>query len=93
MPSPLESYRLGYEKAKTDRLVGIAAEMTIGMLRDDPGGHFAAGYRDGAAGSRFDPPSLQTSNRPRTDGLIPKFSENPAGWFLGVMIVVECWVL
>jgi hypothetical protein len=27
------------------------------MLRDDPGGHFARGYHDGAAGKPFDPGS------------------------------------
>jgi hypothetical protein len=31
----------------------------MGMLRDDPGGHFAAGYHDGAAGKKFSPPSDQ----------------------------------
>lgn len=29
----------------------------MGMLRDDPGGHFAAGYHDGAAGRAFNPPA------------------------------------
>ena len=93
MPSPIDSYRSGYEKAKTDRLGGVAAEITMGMLRDDPGGHFAAGYRDGAAGNKFNPPLIPTARRRHASGLIPKFSENPLGWFLAVIIGVELWVL
>lgn len=93
MPSPLDAYRSGYEKAKTDRLGGMAAEVTMGMLRDDPGGHFNRGYQDGAAGKAFNPPSTPVPNRRQTGGLIPKFSENPFGWFLGVLIVIEFWAL
>ena len=29
--------------------------VTMGMLRDDPGGHFQKGYSDGAAGEPFQP--------------------------------------
>ena len=93
MPSPLDAYRSGYEKAKADRLGGIAAEVTMGMLRDDPGGHFNRGYQDGAAGRAFNPPSTPAPNRSQSHGFIPKFSENPLGWFLGVLIVVEFWAL
>lgn len=93
MPTPIEAYRAGYEKARQDDLGGTLAEVTMGMLRDDPGGHFAAGYHDGAARKKFNPPSTPTPRRPQTDRLIPKFSENPFGWFLGVIIVVEFWAL
>jgi hypothetical protein len=31
----------------------------MGMLREDPGGHFAAGHRDGAAGNKFNPSSAE----------------------------------
>ena len=33
----------------------------MGMLRDDPVGHFAAGYNDGAAGKKFNPPAEQVT--------------------------------
>jgi len=65
----------------------------MGMLRDDPGGHFQKGYSDGAAGKPFNSPAIPAPSRPQTSALIPKFSENPAGWFLAVLIVVEFWVL
>lgn len=53
MPEPNEAYRAGYEKGKTDNLGGSLAEITMGMLRDDPGGYYAAGYYDGAGGRKF----------------------------------------
>jgi len=53
MPEPSEAYRAGYEKGKTDNLGGSLAEITMGMLRDDPGGYYAAGYYDGAGGRKF----------------------------------------
>lgn len=56
MPSPSDAYRAGYDKGRKDGLGGGLAEVTMGMLRDDPGGHFAAGYHDGAAGKSFNPP-------------------------------------
>jgi hypothetical protein len=59
MRRPVDAYREGYEKARTDRAGGVLAEITMGMLRDDPGGHFAAGYYDGAAGKPFVPPSKE----------------------------------
>lgn len=92
MPTPVEAYRQGYEKGRGDSAGGRLAEMTMGMLRDDPGGHFQKGYGDGAAGKPFSPPSTPASKR-IASGLIPKLSENPMGWFLGVLIVVELWVL
>jgi hypothetical protein len=36
------------------------------MLRDDPGGYFAAGQRDGAGGKKFNPPSDQV-RKPAAD--------------------------
>jgi len=92
MPTPIEAYHQGYEKGRSDSAGGRLAEITMGMLRDDPGGHFQKGYSDGAAGKAFNPPPTPAARQP-TSGLIPKFSENPAGWFLGIAIVVECWVL
>lgn len=53
MPEPSEAYREGYEKGRTDNLGGRLAEITMGMMRDDPGGYFAAGYYDGAGGRKF----------------------------------------
>lgn len=93
MPTPIDVYRHGYERGRSDSAGGRLAEITMGMLRDDPGGHFQKGYGDGAAGRPFNPPSIPAPSRLRTSGLIPKFSENPFGWFFGVLIVVELWVL
>src|SRR5437879_6435703 len=91
MPTPIEAYRQGYEKGRRDSAGGRLAEMTMGMLRDDPGGHFQKGYSDGAAGKPFSLPSIPQKSL--TKGLIPKFSDNPTGWFLGIFILVELWVL
>src|ERR1035437_1060344 len=93
MPTPIEAYRQGYERGRSDSAGGRLAEITMGMLRDDPGGHFQKGYSDGAAGKPFSPPSAPAPNRRKTDGFIPKFSENPFGWFFGVLIVIELWTL
>ena len=57
MPAPIDAYREGYERGRKNSLGDRLAEVTMGMLRDDPGGHFGAGYRDGAAGKKFNPPS------------------------------------
>lgn len=57
MPRPNDAYREGYEKGKSADAGGALAALTMGMLRDDPGGHFAAGYRDGAAGKPFQTPA------------------------------------
>jgi uncharacterized protein YecT (DUF1311 family) len=93
MPTPIEAYREGYERGRNDSAGGRLAELTMGMLRDDPGGHFQKGYSDGAAGKPFSPPSIPTPSRRRTEGFMPKFSENPFGWFFGVLIVIELWTL
>jgi hypothetical protein len=93
MPTPIEAYRAGYERGRSDSAGGRLAEITMGVLRDDPGGHFQKGYSDGAAGRPFSPPPIPARVRRQTSGLIPKFSENPFGWFLGILIVVELWVL
>jgi hypothetical protein len=89
---PIEAYREGYEKGRVDSAGGRLAEMAMGVFRDDPGGHFQMGYSDGAAGRAFNPPPVPASER-LGEGLIPKFSENPIGWLLGVLIVVEFWAL
>jgi hypothetical protein len=93
MPTPIEAYRQGYERGRNDSTGGRLAETTMGMLRDDPGGHFQKGYTDGAAGRPFNAPSIPSPKTLKTSGLIPKFSENPMGWLLGVLIVVEFWAL
>jgi hypothetical protein len=91
LTTPTDAYRQGYEKAKSDTLGGIAAEVTLGMIRDDPGGYFANGYRDGAAGKPFTPPI--THNASKHKRLIPNFSENPFGWLLAILFLVELWAL
>jgi uncharacterized protein YecT (DUF1311 family) len=48
-----DAYREGYEKGRTDNLGGRLAEVTMGVLRDDPGGYYDAGYYDGAGGRKF----------------------------------------
>jgi hypothetical protein len=48
-----EAYRTGYEKGRSDNFGGSLAEITMGMLFDDPGGYYAAGYYDGAGGRKF----------------------------------------
>jgi hypothetical protein len=63
MPSPFDAYRAGYNKGRKDNAGGVLAEITLGMLRDDPGGHFAAGYRDGSGGKKFSPPSATVDKR------------------------------
>jgi hypothetical protein len=55
--SVIDAYREVYEKGKANNLTDHVGEAIFGLLRDDPGGHFAAGYRDGAAGKRFRPPA------------------------------------
>ncbi|HEY6253714.1 MAG TPA: ankyrin repeat domain-containing protein [Candidatus Angelobacter sp.] len=56
MPNALDLYRRGYEKGRADNLADNVGEAVFGLLRDDPSGSFAAGYRDGAAGRKFCPP-------------------------------------
>jgi hypothetical protein len=56
MGQPIDAYREGYEQGKKQTLGDALAEATMGILRDDPGGNFAAGYHDGAAGKNFTPP-------------------------------------
>ena len=57
MARPIDAYREGYEKGREDSLGGRLAEITMGMLRDDPGGPFRCPNHDGAAGNSFNPPS------------------------------------
>lgn len=92
MPTPAERYREGYEKGEHQTLGSAAAEVMFAeMLRDDPGGHFKSGYQDAINNRAFNPPSI--SNRRPTGKVLPRFSENPIGWFLGVIILVELWAL
>ena len=63
MATPDEAYGKGYEKGRKEGLAGNTAEAIFGMMKDDPGGHHAAGYRDGAAGKNFNPPSAQAPVR------------------------------
>lgn len=93
MPTPIEAYRQGHEKGRSDTAGGRLAETTMGMLRDDPSGHFQNGYSDGAAAKPFSPPPSPPVQQSVPKGLIPKFSDNPFGWFIGIAIVVEVWVL
>ncbi|MGA2269466.1 MAG: hypothetical protein ABSH44_13435 [Bryobacteraceae bacterium] len=53
MPEPNEAYRAGYEKGRHDNIADAVADAFFGMLRDDPGGYYAAGYCDGARGRPF----------------------------------------
>jgi hypothetical protein len=92
MPTPIERYRDGYEKGKNQTLGGAAAEVMFAeLLRDDPGGYFKSGYQDAINRRAFSPPA--TPIRSFTDRRVPKFSENPAGWLVGVLIVIEVWAL
>jgi hypothetical protein len=64
MATPIDRYREGYNRGRKDTIGGQLAEIMMGMLDDDPGGHFAAGYRDGAAGKKFNPPSDEVQKAP-----------------------------
>ncbi len=57
MKTPIDAYREGYEKGTQDKIAGRLAEATMGMLRDDPGGFYSAGYSDGSAGKEFKLPA------------------------------------
>ncbi|HEX3747049.1 MAG TPA: hypothetical protein VHW09_24100 [Bryobacteraceae bacterium] len=56
MRQPVDAYREGYDKARTDNLGGVTGEVLMGILRDDPGRYFERGYHDGRAGKPFSPP-------------------------------------
>ncbi len=56
MKRPIDAYREGYNKGRADNFAGNLSEAVFGLLRDDPGGYYSAGYRDGAAGKPFRPP-------------------------------------
>ena len=53
MPAPDEAYRAGHDKGRHDNLADAVADAFFGMLRDDPGGYYSAGYCDGAQGRSF----------------------------------------
>jgi hypothetical protein len=57
MSREFDTYADGYANGKKDTLGGMLAQVTMGMLRDDPGGFYTAGYRDGSAGKKFSPPA------------------------------------
>jgi Tfp pilus assembly protein PilF len=59
MATPDEAYSEGYKKGRKEGLASNTAEAVFGMMKDDPGGHYGAGYRDGAAGTEFRPPSAR----------------------------------
>jgi hypothetical protein len=63
MRKPTDAYREGYEKGRRDKIADNLGEALLGLLRDDPGGHFAAGYRDGVAGRKFSPPLEKLSRQ------------------------------
>jgi hypothetical protein len=52
----------------------------MGMLRDDPGGYFAAGYRDGAAGKTFNPhgDNIRSDNARKGDADLNPFDDRVA---------------
>jgi hypothetical protein len=56
MRRPTDAYREGYEKGQADNIALNVTEAMFGLLRDDPDGHFAAGYHDGVGGKKFNPP-------------------------------------
>jgi uncharacterized protein YecT (DUF1311 family) len=59
MRSPTDAYREGYQKGRTDNLAGHVGQAVFGLLTDDPGGYFQAGYHDGAAGKKFSLPASE----------------------------------
>jgi hypothetical protein len=63
MATPDEAYSEGYEKGRKEGLAGNTAEAVFGMMKDDPGGHYGAGYRDGASGKEFKTPSARVPLR------------------------------
>lgn len=63
MATPDQAYSEGYVKGRKEGIAGNTAEAIFGMLHDDPGGHYTAGYHDGAAGKEFKPPSAQAPVR------------------------------
>jgi len=79
MPEPTEAYRAGYEKGKKDSLGGRMAEVTMGVMRDDPGGYFAAGYSDAAAGRKFQLPAPKQRSPPVSTTV--SISDEERAWF------------
>ncbi len=71
----IDAYREGYEKGKSNNLVGHTAEAVFGLLRDDPGGHFMDGYRDGPLERLFVRPSTRMIGRTQAAGRACAFGE------------------
>jgi hypothetical protein len=98
---PEDAYRAGYEKGRKDNLADNVEEAALGMLRDDPGGYYAAGHYDGARGKPFKP----HSEGPPTEAELNPFDDKVAiktvcpncgsvGWFewkfLGKLVHPVC---
>ncbi len=64
MATPLEAYRDGYRKGLEATVGHHLAEATIGIMRDDPGGYYAAGFKDGSNRKKFSPPAPAPSAPP-----------------------------
>jgi hypothetical protein len=74
-------YREGYEQGRQDNFAGNVGEAMLGMLRDDPGGYYAAGYRDGAAGKKFNPPSEKDPKAGLKPSAGPRASDAEKAWY------------
>jgi hypothetical protein len=61
---PEDAYRAGYEKGRKDNIVDNVGEAFSDMMRDDPGGYYGVGYRDGAALRKFNPHGDKESKPP-----------------------------
>ncbi len=79
MKQPSDAYREGYEKGKAGNLAGHVSEAIFSLMKDDPGGYYAAGYRDGAAGKKFHVPS-PASPSPQVVPPI-QISDTERAWF------------
>jgi len=64
MRLPSEVYAEGYAKGRSTNLADATGDAIFGLLRDDPGGYFSAGYSDGSGGRKFNPPS-DAGQKPR----------------------------
>lgn len=80
MKKPAEAYREGYEKGRADNIAGHLSEAMLGLMRDDPGGHRAAGYRDGAGGKAFRLPDIAAAESRQVADDIPA-SDIEKAWY------------
>jgi uncharacterized protein YecT (DUF1311 family) len=79
MKKPADAYREGYEKGRAANLAGHVGEAMFIMMRDDPGGYYAAGYSDGAAGKKFQLPVRASASRPVIADV--SVNEEERAWF------------